>query len=346
MAPRKSELPQDSEDEEKENETEQENEPSESYSDIEDIPGIGPATLAKLKEIGYSTPESLATASIIELVKAGISEKVASKIISEARGKVETSFVTALDLLEKRKSIRRITTGSKALDELLGGGIETMSITEFFGEFGTGKSQICHQLSVNVQLPYEKGGLAGGALYIDTENTFRPERIMTMAANVGLDPQEALKNIIVAEAYNSDHQMLILERSDEIIKEKNIKLVIIDSLTAHFRSEYLGRDTLALRQQKLNNHLHRLERLAVAFNLATVVTNQVMAKPDEFFGLGTYPIGGHILGHRSQTRVFLRKAAGGKGNRVARLVVAVDRPEGETVFKIDEKGISDVEPSE
>ncbi len=226
MAPRKSELPQDSEDEEKENETEQENEHSESYSDIEDIPGIGPATLAKLKEIGYSTPESLATASIIELVKAGISEKVASKIISEARGKVETSFVTALDLLEKRKSIRRITTGSKALDELLGGGIETMSITEFFGEFGTGKSQICHQLSVNVQLPYEKGGLAGGALYIDTENTFRPERIMTMAANVGLDPQEALKNIIVAEAYNSDHQMLILERSDEIIKEKNIKLVI------------------------------------------------------------------------------------------------------------------------
>jgi len=316
------------------------------FSSIEEIPGVGPATSAKLREIGYSTPEALATASVIELVKAGISEKVATKIIAEARSRVETRFITALELLEKRKEIRRLTTGSKALDDLLGGGIETMSITEFFGEFGTGKSQICHQLSVNVQLPYEKGGLEGAALYIDTENTFRPERIMTMAAHVGLDPKQALKNIIVAEAYNSDHQILILEKSDEIIKKNNVKLIIIDSLTAHFRSEYLGRDTLALRQQKLNSHLHRLERLAVAFNLAAVVTNQVMAKPDEFFGLGAYPVGGHILGHRSQTRVFLRKAAGGKGNRVARLIVAVDRPEGEAVFKIDENGISDADSSE
>jgi len=316
------------------------------FESLEEIPGVGPATVAKLKEIGYSTVESLATASVIELVKAGISDKVAARIISQARQGIQIDFTTALEVLEKRKEIKRITTGSKALDELLGGGIETMAITEFFGEYGTGKSQICHQLCVNAQLPPEKGGLDGSVLYIDTENTFRPERIITMASNVGLNPEQTLKRIIVADAYNSDHQILVLEKSDEIIKRNDVKLVIIDSLTSHFRSEYLGRESLVTRQQKLNAHLHRLERLVVAFNLVAVVSNQVMAKPDEFFGLGAYPIGGHVLGHRSHNRIFVRKAAGGKGNRVARLVVSVDRPEGEAMFRIDEKGISDAEEVE
>jgi DNA repair protein RadA len=313
------------------------------YADLEDIPGIGPATLAKLKEIGYSTIESLATASVYELVKAGMSDKVASRIISQARQGVDVEFLSGLEMLEKRKMVRRTTTSSKSLDDLLGGGIETMSITEFYGEYGTGKSQICHQLSVNVQLPIEKGGIDGSCLYIDTENSFRPERITTMATHLGLDPESVLKRVVVAEAYNSDHQMLILERADEVIKAHGVKLLIIDSLISHFRSEYLGRDTLVTRQQKLNKHLHKLERLCMAFNLSAVVTNQVMARPDEFFGLGAYPVGGHILGHRSHSRIFVRKAAGGHGNRVARLVVSVDRPEGEAMFKIGEIGVSDAE---
>ena len=353
MPPRKSEKEEEEEEEEEEQEEEVEEEEKEEkpaasggkpvYSDVEDIPGIGPATLAKLKDIGYSTVESLATASIRELTKAGMSEKVASRIISQARQGTEVEFLSGLEMLEKRKMVRKITTSSKALDDLLGGGVETMAITEFYGEYGTGKSQICHQLSVNVQLPAEKGGLDGSCLYIDTENSFRPERIMTMAAHLGLDGAEVLKRIVVAEAYNSDHQMLILEKADEVVKSNDVKLLIVDSLTSHFRSEYLGRDTLVTRQQKLNSHLHRLERLCMAFNLSAVVTNQVMARPDEFFGLGAYPVGGHILGHRSHSRIFIRKAAGGHGNRVARLVVSVDRPEGEALFKIGEIGVSDAE---
>jgi len=328
----------------------EEQEPSErkgkfSYSDLEDIPGVGPATVAKLREIGYSTVESLATASVNELMKAGMSEKVAVRIISQARQGVDVEFVSGLEMLEKRKMVRRITTASKSLDELLGGGLETMSITEFYGEYGTGKSQMCHQLSVNVQLPSERGGLESSCLYIDTENSFRPERITTMATHSGLDPDAALKNIIVAEAYNSDHQILVLERADEVIKNNNVKLLVIDSLISHFRSEYLGRETLVTRQQKLNSHLHKLERLCMAFNVAAVVTNQVMARPDEFFGLGAYPVGGHILGHRSHTRIFVRKAAGGRGNRVARLMVSVDRPEGEALFRIGETGVGDAEES-
>jgi DNA repair protein RadA len=239
-----------------------------------------------------------------------------------------------------RENVARLTTGSKAMDELLNGGLETQSITEFYGEYGSGKSQLCHQLCVNVQLPVERGGLNGGALYIDTENTFRPERIVQMARHLNLDPDKIIQNIIYSEAYNSDHQILLLENADKWIKENNIRLIIVDSLTAHFRSEYLGRETLAERQQKLNKHMHKIIRLARAFNAVAVVTNQVMAKPDQFFGGGIEAVGGHIVGHTSHTRIFLRRSRGGV--RISRLVSSPYLPEGERVFKITENGVEDV----
>jgi DNA repair protein RadA len=322
---------------------EEESKEVEVFESIEDIPGIGPSTAAKLRELGYTTVEALATATVNELVSGGIPDKTAAKIISLARSSIEVKFVSALDILKQREHIQKLTTGSKKLDALLGGGLETMTITEFFGEYGTGKSQISHQLAVNVQLPVEKGGLNGNVVYIDTENSFRPERIVAMAKYLKLDPIKTVENITVAEAFNSDHQILIAERLDEVVKSKKVKLVIVDSLTTHFRSEYLGRESLVKRQQKLNAHLHRLERLSKAFNLVIVVTNQVMAKPDEIFGMGAYPVGGHILAHRSHTRIYLRKARGEQGLRVARLIVSLDRPEGECLFKITESGITDVE---
>ncbi len=311
------------------------------YEHLEDLPGVGPATAQKLQELGFNTVESLATAAARELESAGIGEKKALEIIRTARSSLSLSFIRADELLRLRQTVLRLTTASKAMDELLGGGLETQTITEFYGEYGSGKSQMCHQLCVNVQLPPEHGGLNSGALYIDTENTFRTERIVQMAKNLGLDPESVMKNIIVAEAYTSDHQMFLLEKSDSIIKENNIRLIIVDSLTAHFRSEYLGREMLAPRQQKLNKHMHRLIRLARAFNAAAVVTNQVMAKPDVFFGNAVHPIGGHIVAHTSHTRVYLRKSARGPV-RIARLVSSVYLPEGERVFKVTENGIEDV----
>ncbi len=316
------------------------------YLRLEDLPSVGAATAEKLREIGFSTIESLATATISELAAAGISEKRAAEIIAAARQAIETSWVTAKELAELKKNVGRITTGSKSLDRLLGGGVETQSITEFFGEYGSGKSQLCHQLAVNVQLPPEKGGLSGAALYIDTENTFRIERIAQMAKAVGLDPDEAAEKIIYAEAYNSDHQILLLEKSDKVIKENNVRLIIVDSLTSHFRSEYIGRQNLPERQQKLNKHMHKLLRLARAFNAAAVVTNQVMARPDEFFSaMAVLPVGGHVVGHTSHTRIYLRKAAG-KNVRIARLVSSPYLPEGEAIFKITENGIEDLEEGE
>lgn len=316
------------------------------YIRLEDLPSVGNATAAKLREIGYSTIEALATATVAELSAAGISEKRAAEIIAAAREAIETSWVTAKQLAELKKKVGRITTGSKALDKLLGGGVETQSITEFFGEYGSGKSQLCHQLAVNVQLPPERGGLDGAALYIDTENTFRIERIMQMAEHVGLDPDKVAERIIYAEAYNSDHQILLLEKSDKVIKENNVRLIIVDSLTSHFRSEYVGRQNLPERQQKLNKHMHKLLRLARAFNAAAVVTNQVMARPDEFFSpMAVLPVGGHVVGHTSHTRIYLRKAAG-KNVRIARLVSSPYLPEGEAIFKITENGIEDLEEGE
>lgn len=314
------------------------------YKSVEDLPGIGPATAEKLRKLGYTTVEALATASMKELTQV-LGEKTAHAIVTEARKHlVSVPFMRADEYLKFRSTVERLTTGCRKLDSLLGGGVETQAITEFYGEYGTGKSQICHQLCVNVQLPKEQGGLEGGALYIDTEHTFRPERIVQIAKNRGLEPEKVLSRIVYAEALTSDHQMYLLDHAASQMSEHNIRLIVVDSLIAHFRSEFIGREMLAERQQKLEKHLHKLMRLARAYNAAAVITNQVMAKPDVFFSEAVGPTGGHILAHISHTRVFLRKSPT-PHIRIAKLVVSPSLPEGsECIFKISEKGIEDVEP--
>ena len=307
---------------------------------LEDL-DIGSTISQKLRDLGFHTVENLAMATVKEVEQVGISKKKAREFIHKARSCMPLPFIRGDELVKMRESILRLTTGSNMLDKLLGGGIESQSITEFYGEYGSGKSQICHQLCVNAQLPPEQGGLGGAALYIDTENTFRTERIFQMSNNLGLDPDDVLKNIIFAEAFTSEHQMFLLEKADKVIKENGVRLIIIDSLTSHFRSEYLGREMLQERQQKLNKHLHRLIRLARAFNAVAVVTNQVMSKPDVFFGDKVHPVGGHIVAHTTHTRVFLRKSARGPV-RIARLVSSPYLPEGEGIFMVSERGIEDV----
>ena len=191
----------------------------------------------------------------------------------------------------------KCSTGSKNLDKLLGGGIETQAVTEFIGEFGAGKTQICLMLSVMVQLPSEKGGLNGNVVYIDTEGTFIPERVFEMAKALWLDPHKTLGNVFLARAYNSSHQCLLIEHLSKFCPENNVKLVVVDSMIGHFRGEYIGRETLSERQQALNNQLHKLLRLTEAFNLPVVVTNQVQANPAQFFGDPNKPTGGNIMAH-------------------------------------------------
>ena len=479
---------------------------------LEDIEGIGPKTLKKLRDAGITDVNVLVTISPKELSAiAEISEEQAKKIIDAAREALGLiHFETADVVLERRLKMKKITTGSKKLDELLGGGIPTQAITEAFGAFGSGKcvskntpiflfengkisyeridkvyerykkffgekrfdngfvvplknvrvigfyrnkfekanaiaiykefakkicivktksgrileatkihklltlnedliswkplyllkkgdliafpkdisikseisngkiffdeiksireidyndfvydlivpkihnfiggkipmflhnTQLAFQLSVNVQLPEDKGGLNRGCLFIDSEGTFSPERIKQIAEARGLDPKKVLSNIHYARAYSSEHQMLLVEKATDFIQEKNIGLIVIDSITSHFRVDYSGRGELAERQQKLNKHLHQLQRLADAFNLAVYITNQVMARPDIIFGDPTQPVGGHVLAHISFYRIYLRKSK--QNLRIARLIDAPNLPEGEVVFQITEKGIED-----
>ncbi|MBM3229148.1 DNA repair and recombination protein RadA [Candidatus Parvarchaeota archaeon] len=307
---------------------------------LEDLPGVGPATAEKLRKAGYDTLEKIAASSPHELDEiAELGVETAKKTIASARDALEMGYETADAILEKRKNIGRITTGSKELDALIGGGVETMSITEAYGRFSSGKSQLGFQLSVNVQLPPEQGGLGGGVLFIDTESTFRPERIKQLAEAKGLDPATILKNIHVAKAVNSDHQMILADKAEEVIKQHNIKLIVVDSMTSHFRADYVGRGALGERQQKLNNHIHKLQKLADAHNIAVFITNQVMDNPGILFGDPTVPIGGHVLAHAATYRLYLRK--GKEEKRIARLVDSPNMPEGECVFKVTPKGLAD-----
>ncbi len=308
---------------------------------LEDIPGVGPAIAEKLRENGYNELMAIAVAAPATLAEAcEIGEKKAQDIIEGAKLCCDIGgFETGDAILERREAVTKLTTGSKAFDELLGGGIESQAITEFYGEFGSCKTQICFQLAVNATMPAEKGGLDSDVVIIDTENTFRPERVVQMANYLGADPMECLKRIHVARAFNSQHQVLLVDKALELSRDLKVRLLIVDSLTSHFRSEYLGRGALAERQQILNRHMHDLLNFATVNNAAIAVTNQVAAKPDAFFGDPMRPIGGTIVGHTSTFRIYLRKGKAGK--RIARLVDSPNMPEGEAVFMVTEDGIKD-----
>src|SRR3989344_3831607 len=241
---------------------------------FKDLPGVGAATAEKLELAGYDNLMSIATCSPAEMVEvAGVTDVTAKKIINAARKKLDMGFESGEDLLKRREQVVRITTGSKAFDSLVGGGFETGSISECFGEFGSGKSQLAHILSVRTQMPVDKGGAGGAVVFIDGEGTFRPERIKQFAEGLGVDPVETLKNIKVARAFNSDHQMLVAEKVEDLIKDGfPVKLIVVDSLTAHFRADFTGRGMLADRQQKLNRHMHVLMKLAYKYNLCVYVT--------------------------------------------------------------------------
>jgi DNA repair protein RadA len=305
---------------------------------VEDLPGVGAATAEKLRDAGFADLVAIAVASVGELVDAsGVTESNGRKIINAAREAMDMGFEDGNSILKKREAVTKISTGSKAFDAMLAGGIETSAITEVYAQYASGKTQLAHILVVNAQKQIP-GSIA---VYIDTEGTFRPERIKELAEARGLDAEEVLKNIKVARAYNSDHQMLLAEKVDDIIKSgETVSVVVVDSLTAHFRAEFIGRGTLAERQQKLNKHMHTLARLADVNNLTVFVTNQVMAKPDQFFGDPTEAIGGHIVGHNSTFRIYLRK--GKKGSRVAKLVDAPNLADNECSFMIDQGGFKDL----
>ena len=314
---------------------------------LESLEGVGPVTSKKLSDAGVHNILDLVVRGPVDVSEiTGMDIDTAVNIVNKARkqliedGKLEKEFVTATEIYKRRQDIGKISTGTNALDTLFDGGIETQAVTEVYGEFGSGKTQLCHTMCVNVQKPKEEGGLDGGVLYIDTENTFRPERIVSIAKAKGLDPEKVLERIIVAKAYNSAHQELILQEAGPVIEENKIKLIVVDSAVGLFRAEFLGRGTLSVRQQRLNKFMHLLTRTSEVYNIAALATNQVQSSPDTFFGDPTRPIGGNVVAHSSTYRVYFKKS--GK-KRIARMVDSPHHPEQEVLFTVTEAGVADPE---
>jgi DNA repair protein RadA len=313
--------------------------------ELEKIKGVGSTTASKMRSAGLTTIESLAVTPLREFrSKTGLGQETALKISQEARRMMNFGFVRATEIWERRKNLARCTTGSKQLDSMLGGGIETQAMTELIGDYGTGKTQICLTLAVTAQLSTEQGGLDGNIIFIDTEGTFSPERVYQIASERQLDPQDILDGIVLARAYNSDHQCLLIDHLFQKCPEENVKLVVVDSMISHFRGEYIGRESLSERQQLLNLYLHKLVRISEAFNVAVVITNQVQANPAAFWGNPDRPTGGHVMAHASTHRVFLRR---GKSNtRMAKIIDSPNLPENSTYFKITETGIEDIDTAD
>ena len=323
----------------------EEDDEAEGWTDIERLMelGVGAADIQKLKAGGVNTVEGLNMVVKKQLTAIkGLSDAKVDKILDAAKKFVACSFHTGVEALGKRREVVKITTGCKAFDELLGGGIETMSITEAFGEFRTGKTQIAHTLCVTTQLPRSMGGGNGKVAFVDTEGTFRPERIKPIAERFGLEAEAALENIIVARAYTHEHQASLLSLLGAKMVEDQFKLLIIDSITALFRVDFTGRGELAERQQKLGRMLSHLVKLAEEFNVAVYITNQVIADPggaSMFTADPKKPVGGHVMAHASTTRLFLRKGRGEQ--RICKIHDSPCLPESEAVYQISNEGITD-----
>ncbi len=301
---------------------------------LETIAGIGPTTRSRLEEAGYGSKEAIALATRSQLTDiSGIAEKTASLLIREARARFDLGLKKASSYEEAAKTRIKLSSGSKAFNELLGGGFETGSITELAGENGCGKTQIAHQLAINC-VKY----LDQDVIWIDTEGTFRFNRIVQMAEALDIEPDAVLSRITVGRAYNSEHQMALTEEALTMVP--NVGLIIIDSLISHFRSEFAGRATLAERQQLIGKHLSFIAKQTEILNCVGIVTNQVSAKPDAmFFGDPNKPVGGNVVGHTVTTRLMIRKGKDTK--RTATLTKNPELPDGKIVFAITSEGVRD-----
>ncbi|XP_063244458.1 meiotic recombination protein DMC1/LIM15 homolog isoform X1 [Bacillus rossius redtenbacheri] len=307
--------------------------------------GINVADIKKLKGAGICTIRGIQMCTRKRLcgIK-GFSEAKVDKI-KEACIKLEPSlFMTALEVSEKRKMVFRISTGSQEFDKLLGGGVESMAITEAFGEFRTGKTQLSHTLCITAQMPGENGYSGGKAVFIDTENTFRPDRLRSIANRFQLDETVVLDNVLYARAYTSEQQYEMLDFiAAKFHEEAGVyKLLVFDSVMALFRVDFSGRGELADRQQKLAQLMSRLQKISEEYNVAVFITNQMTADPGAsltFQADPKKPIGGHILAHASTTRIMLRKGRG--ENRIAKIYDSPDMPENEATFSICGGGIVD-----
>lgn len=306
------------------------------------IEAVGDTTAEKLYEGGYYSLIEIGAASPSTLSdRTCIAIDSASKIVANAMKIIDVgSFETGNERLKTEIALPRLTTGAEVLDSLLGGGLYPGIITEMAAPNGAGKTQLGFTIAVMATRPLLEGGLDTDVIFIDTENTFRAGRIFMIAEARGYDPEATLDRIHVITAPSSAHQILSMNAARKLSAELGgVKLIIVDSVIANFRSEFTGRGTLADRQQLMGKHLSELATFASNNNAVVYVTNQVAARPDAFFGDPNNPTGGNIMGHDNANRLYMRP--GKQGKRVIKLTKAPDMPVGECVVQLSDKGVED-----
>jgi DNA repair protein RadA len=327
---------------------------------MEEIPDITSDIIEKLKKLNIDSVYQLAVQSPIELASEyeGTSPNVesASTLIANARKMLiendvlASEFSTADVVLEKRSKLSRYIIGSVNFDRFLNGGFETQAITELVGEYGSGKSQICHTICVAANQLIEnsrhndddKHSATGNIIFIDSENTFRADRVHQIAEQRGLNPLPILEKIYHCTVYSSEHLESVINDLDKSIEQYNAKIVIIDSIISLHRAEFSGRGTLVERQQRLGKMLNKLRRYADIYNIAIVITNQVVSSPDALHpGFDSMKAaGGNIMGHGSTYRIFLKRS--GK-NRTAVMQDSPSHAYQRVKFSISENGIQDAD---
>jgi DNA repair protein RadA len=314
---------------------------------------ISPVYIKKLDDYNISDMFGLVAHGPAEVVEiTGMTREEANTAVEYAHqhliasGKLHKSFERATDVANRRRNMERFTSGSNDFDNFLIGGFETQSSYELYGEYRSGKTQTCFTAAVMAQLPKEKGGLDGQVIYLDTEGTFRPERItqIVISRNLG-DPEEFLNGIIYSRLWNYDQQMLAIREDIEyhIRKEqeeghKPIRLVIVDSLIALFRGEMTELGQFSYRQKMISKMYHLLNRLSEIYNFSVIVTNQMVA------GIGMFEkdhaAGGNIVGHKSTYRIYLRSQSKGI---IARMEDSPMHARYEVILMLGEKGVTDPE---
>ena len=346
---------------------------------LADLDGIGAITLKKLQNIGIKKVSDLLLRSPTDLVTlTGKTRDAIDGLLTKAykfvqdNNLLEKTTMSGRESLERRKEkIKRITTGTNALNKFFDGGIETQAITEVYGEFGSGKTQFCHQMAVYAQLPIDAGGLDGNVVYIDTEDTFRPERILDIVVNreivpvedykksdiekgaskVAKDQESALKyldGIKHVKCFNSFFQGLVIDNLSEELEKvwdngKKVKLVIIDSLLGLYRLDYLGRANLSDRQIHISDMINKLDKLKqLSDGVAFLVTNQVMAQA----GISNpyidpiKAIGGNTVAHAITYRVYFIKSG---QKRIAKFIDSPGHAYQEAIFQLSKAGLIDIE---
>jgi len=316
-------------------------------ADLNQIKGINARQIKLLQDNGISTAEALAMSpgsTVAEID--GLGDKTAKKLIWNARNALGmTDFIQAKDIDE---NVEFITTGSSELNKILGGGFQTGKLTEVYGPFKSGKTALAHTISVTSQLSEKNGGLNTSVAYVDTENTFSKEKIKRIAKRFGLNPNEILSRIFHARIYSSDHQSQMIQKAETLCKTRGVRLIIIDSLMALLRAEYVGIGKLAPRQALLNNIIHTLSRIAETYNCAVLLTNQVSVKMMGMFSTND-AIGGNIVAHGCHFRVMFKTKGFSSNNSLKRRAVIVDAPDlppEECEFYITSTGIADTDKVE